>query len=172
LNNRTWIWEEITFEEQWWINLQSFTDDTLQFIYYEDGNSPEQKQYLTIDIHTHEVKEELINEAESVIQTPAHYLDGTDHFSTVCEFLKQKLNISTVKAVDYFESQGQIVISYYLWQSAHLANFLLIMDSTGAIKNHVLLGDGLQTIGIDTFFIVKSSLYTIRNKAELLIYDI
>jgi len=171
-HKRTWLWDEVTFEEQWWINLQSFAEDTLQFIYYEDGNSPEQKQYLTLDIYTQEVKEEVIDEMDSVLQAPIHYLEGTDHFSTVSKFMHQKLNISPVKAVDYLESQGQIAISYYLWQTDHLANFLLIMDLSGEEKSHLLLADDLQTIGIDTFFIVKSSLYTIRNKAELLIYDI
>jgi hypothetical protein len=171
-HKRTWLWDKVTFEEQWWINLQSFSERTLQFIYYEDGNSPEQKQHLTIDIHSQEAKEGSINEMHSAIQTPVHYLEGTDHFTTVSKFIREKFNISTVKAVDYFESQEQIAISYYLWQSDQLANFLLIMDVSGIVKSHLLLANQLQTIGIDTFFMVKSSLYTIRNKAELLIYDL
>jgi hypothetical protein len=169
---RTWLWDEITFEEQWWINLQSFSEQTLQFVYYEDGQSPEQKQHLTLDIHSQVVKEEVITEVDSTIQPPAHYLENSEHFTTVSKFLQQKFNISPVKAVDYLENQGLIVISYYLWQKEHLANFLLMIDVSGTKKSHILLADNLKSIGIDTFFMVESSLYTIRDKAELLIYDI
>lgn len=174
-SQRKWLWEDVIFEEQWWINLQHFGENELQFIYYEDGNSPDQKRYLNIDIHTQEVNQESTVTAEEVsttIQLPIHYLESTDHFNTVSKYIKQKLNVSPVKAVDYLESQGLIVISYYLWQVYYLVNFLLILDHKGVIKNHELLADNLQTIGIDTFFMINSSLYTIRDKTELLIYDI
>ena len=54
--------------------------------------------------------------------------------------------------MEYLENQVSVVISCYLCQ------MLLVYD--------------LQTIGIGTFFVVKSSMYTIDNKAELLIYGI
>lgn len=172
---RKWLWEDVIFEEPWWINLQHFGENELQFIYYEDGNSPDQKQYLNIDIHTQEVKEEsamVVEDVSSTIQLPVHYLESTDYFNTVSKYIKEKLNVAPTKAVDYLESKGLIAISYYLWQVDHLANFLLIMDNNGSIIIHELLADNLQTIGIDTFFMINSSLYTIRDKAELLIYDL
>lgn len=174
--NHEWLWENVTFEEQWWINLQTFTEHKIQFIYYEDGNSPEQKQSLNIDIYTKNVLGEEILKVENfpskIVTPPLHYLESSEYFNTVSKFLKQKFNISPSKAVDYLETQGVIIISYYIWKEDHLANFLLIMDQDGSIQSHELLADELSTIGIDTFFILGSALFTIRQKAELLKYDI
>jgi len=173
---RIWLWEDVTFEEQWWINLHSFGDQELAFIYYEDGNSPDQKQMLKIDIHSQKVlgDTEGSNEQKMIgndVIPPLHYLANTAHFITVAKFLQEKLNISPVKAVDYLERDGHIVISYYIWINDHLANFLLILDENGEVQRHELLANQLSSIGIDTFFIIRDALFTIRQKSELLIYD-
>ena len=176
IENQQWLWEEVSFEEQWWINLQAFSGDEIQFVYYEDGNSPENKQTLNINIDTKKVLEEkvtLVNPSSRAIVTPPlHYLESSTHFNTVSNFLKEKFNISPIKGVDYIETQQVIVISYYIWKDDQLANFLLIMDQDGSIRSHELLADKLSAIGIDTFFILGSSLFTIRQKEELLKYDI
>lgn len=177
IENRIWLWQDVVFEEQWWINLKTFNSDQLQFVYYEDGSSPEQKQLLTIDIHTKEVieggdAEKEVVQVSKTIFPPLHYLETNPYFNTVSAFFRETLSLSPVKAVDYLETQGLIVISYYIWKSNDLANFLLIMDKNGSIKIHELLADQLTTIGIDTFFVIQSSLFTIRQKKELLIYDI
>ena len=177
IDELVWLWENVTFEEQWWINLQVFDENQLQFIYYEDGNSPEQKQQLIIDIHTKQVLDsnniiKKTRESSEIITPSLHYLESSNYFKTVSEFLKQKLNISPVKGVDYLENQGLVVISYYIWQSDHLANFLLLMDQKGSVKTHILLANKLASIGIDTFFVIRSLLFTVRQKEELLIYEV
>jgi len=47
--------EGMTFDEPWWIDVYHFYDQTIVFQVYEDSNDIEQKSYLAIDIHDHEV---------------------------------------------------------------------------------------------------------------------
>lgn len=51
LAHNAWIWKNITFDETWWINLQSVAGNVLLFTLYTDENNPDKKGVFAYDVH-------------------------------------------------------------------------------------------------------------------------
>lgn len=106
------------------------------------------------------------------VHKPSQYRQGTPYFETVCTFLIQHCNVHPVEAIEYLEHNNLVFISYYTKQSDGLAGYLLVIDTDG---HNLLLektGEQLKGLGVDTFFILSGCLFFVRNKHELLSYQI
>ena len=104
------------------------------------------------------------------LQYPFHYTEESEYFGTVAEFLKMRIKSHPVKALEYLEYQDLIAISYYLYQDKTLANFLLVVNTQQEVLLHEKLQDGLEGVGMNTFFVMEDHLIYIKNKNQIVGY--
>lgn len=108
---------------------------------------------------------------EPDVQYPRHYSEESPYFQPIARFLGQQLDIQPLKAFDYAEYQGLIVVSYYLCEAhSPLSNRILVLDKQARIRLHEPVATQLSGIGMDTFLMRQGSLIFVREKKELLRY--
>jgi hypothetical protein len=136
--------------------------------------------YWLIDLKTGKITEMLPDEnfparepasAEKII-FPRHYTPENKYFPVIVSFLEQKLKIRAEKAVDYAEYQHLLIISYYLYTHNTLSNFLVVIDRQTGILLHETMATQLSGTGLDTFCIMNNHLIFVREKKELLSYEL
>lgn len=175
LRHRKWIWDDVEFEETWLLSLLAITGSELYLNYFADEANPENKKIIVVDTEQQQVFKELTSmpvNGNKGLTIPLHYGEESSHFNAVKEFMKKYDGSEIVSAVDYLEYRSVIIISYYLRNVDKLENFLLVMDKGGNRKLAQLLGEKLEGIGLETFFCLGQFLITIKDKNELLIYEL
>ena len=118
---------------------------------------------------------------------PVLYADGVSHFETIKRFLLQKVQLHILKAVEYLEYGEWIIVSVYIEEEASLlrrspesfepgrqslANYLFVFDNKGEMLLREKLGENLQGLGVDTFFMLSGCLFLVKNKSELVVYSV
>lgn len=56
LSRNLFLWENIEFEEKWWISLGYVYQGTLLFTLYTDTNNPDKKSVIAFDIQSREIR--------------------------------------------------------------------------------------------------------------------
>ena len=155
----------------WWKN--DFSIDAVSLNYVRGSSEKFGKQQLVLDARTgdqcelslfHVRKNEKVNR-------PHHYPEGHPYFDTVKTFLNRKFNLLPTSALEYLEHDSLIFISCYL-REKELANYLFVLSPDGTLLLQEKLGEHLKGIGLDTFFILSGCLIFVRNKGELVSYEI
>lgn len=108
---------------------------------------------------------------------PFHYLEETDYFISVKRYLEQDHGVNPVKAIDYLEIGGAIIISYYLYNKSQkdnlkLINYLMILNKEGNQLLNEKIDESETGVGIGTFFVIKNQLIFLKNKSEIISYQI
>ncbi|UII32636.1 DUF4905 domain-containing protein [Fulvivirga ulvae] len=108
-----------------------------------------------------------------MLEKPFNYREGSEYFNTVSQFLTAGANLHIVRSVDYYEDDQMIVMSYYYPNKNNkLANDLLVVDHEGDHLLQVRLGDDLDGISDDTFFIYNNKLIFVKDNVDFLIYQL
>lgn len=103
---------------------------------------------------------------------PFPYQEGTSYFTTVSKFLSERYEHQPEGTIEYQEHEGLIFISYYMREKSGLVNYLLVMNERGEKLLLEKIDEHLKGLGADTFFILSGCLFFVRNKQELLSYQI
>jgi hypothetical protein len=151
----------------------------LSMNFYSDklvwGVSSKPEKRVVLDLLTGREMVNFADEKDTVAKDtvirPVQYADGTDHFSTIKRFLSGKLNLLPVIALEYVEYQNLIFISFNVMEEG-LVNYLLVLQADGEILLHETLDSPQKGIGVDTFFIWKGCLFFVKNRKELVSYNI
>lgn len=156
---------------QWEVDEFSFYDwnDTTIFGY----QTQEDVVPATIDIKTGVVTTsdwKAPVKRETSIVNPTQYLEGSEHFDTVKRFIGHKTHFVAVKGVEYIEIPDWIVVGVYHESEGSLANYLLVFTKDGELQLKEKLGEKLQGLGTDTFFMLSGCLFFVKNKSELVAY--
>ena len=56
IEKNTFLWEDIEFDEKWWISLGYANQGMLLFTLYTDTNNPDNKSVIAFDIHQKEIR--------------------------------------------------------------------------------------------------------------------
>ena len=105
------------------------------------------------------------------VSRPFQYPEGSEHFVTVRSFLQSKANILPVVTVEYMEFRSLIAISAFV-RHEDLANYLFVFNSEGKLLLKETLGEHLKGIALDTFFVLPGFLIFVKNKRELICYNV
>ena len=152
----------------WWNNDFSLT--SVSDGYATGVTSKFGVKTITLDISTgNEVEDAGKPQIGDEVVRPQQYLDDNAYFATVKTFLGRKFNLLPVLALEYLEYDSNIFISFYI-QEPGLANYLYILSADGEILLNQKLGDQLNGIGLDTFFVLSGCVIFIKNKVELFSY--
>lgn len=138
-------------------------EDNFLKVSIREGNVIDQ----AIDLNTLP-KEEITN---TILIFPVQYLNGTEYFTTVSGFIRNNKLGEPVKAIEYLEIQNFIVISYYILDQNLLLNKLVIFDLNGKLLHNDTIDQNLKGIGSETFFIYDNFVIYIKQKTQLLIYE-
>jgi hypothetical protein len=165
----------------WWRNNFAFSAVTNNIVQGADTQAG--MKVLSLNLKTGEplenIKElsreenikELSGEENFLLRRPLQYLQESGHFETVAQFLKMRLGVQAVSAVEYLEIGGFIVISFYS-DTPSLANYLIVVNEDGTTCLSEKIGEQLKGIGLDTFFIFAGYLIFVKNKRELVSYKL
>lgn len=109
-----------------------------------------------------------------MLTKPIQYLEGTEYFDTVKTFLSKQLNLKVISALEYLETEKNMVISCYVadGDSLDLANFLIVFSKKGECLLKEEISSRVKGIGFDTFFVLRNNLIFIKDKNELVSYRI
>lgn len=149
--------EEIT-QDGVWISFLENGQKKYQLLDTASGNVIQQSNILEEQSESTEEKKRLI--------FPSQYEESTPYFSTVAQFLKQKLNVIAIKQIDYCEFGDKIVIAY----ASVNQRFLFILNTIGEILFHQSILQDSQGLGMESFFIVNDCLISVANREKLLIF--
>jgi hypothetical protein len=103
---------------------------------------------------------------------PFLYQEGTSYRATVSDYLSANFGHSPEGGVEYLEFGGKVVISYHIRARDGLTNYLLALDESGGILLQENMASGLTGLGTDTFFVLSGCLFFVRNREELLSYQL
>ncbi len=155
----------------WQIDTLSFFDSNKNSVFaFEKVENA--LQYYTIDLYSGEntpiSEEKLVNHNENTnLKIPIVYTDQSAYHKTMTEFLKEEYNILSVSNIEYLEIEQSLLISYYIYDSKSLQNYLLHLNEEGQIIQKVCLGHDLKGVGFQTFYTYKNYLLYIKNKSNL-----
>jgi hypothetical protein len=129
---------------------------------------------VILDLATGETVQQdalVLPEQNLMIIRPFQYQQGTAHFESVRAFLNIKCDISPIISIEYCEYNSLILISTFTGQN-DLANYLFVFNSSGELVAKETLGEHLNGIALDTFFIFSGYLIFVKNKCELVSYKL
>jgi Domain of unknown function (DUF4905) len=103
---------------------------------------------------------------------PFQYQEGTPFLATVRDYLLRHFNHRPEGPAEYLEFGGKVVISYHIRTENGLANYLVVIGESGSLLLNEKMEEGSKGLGADTFFILSGCLFFVRNKKELLSYQL
>jgi len=209
----SFLWQEKTLEEPWWVNLSVASKGVIIFTIYIGTNNPDKKGIIAYTLNNLQIKwwsndfsltglsgdkvygintnlgfksqvldlqtgkecqntpfEQESKKVNEVIR-PVQYAEGMPYFDQVKRFLIGKLNLLPVVSLEYIEYNSCIFVSCYV-EEGGLANYLLILSENGEELLKEKIGEQLQGVGLDTFFILDEYLFFVKNKLELVSFKL
>lgn len=104
---------------------------------------------------------------------PGKYSDENVYFSKLADFVKITTTLEALKAIEYVETaKGGTVLSFYIQEEEKLVNYILVCDEEGNVVLLDKMNEGLQTAAPETFFLYKQYLIYIKNRKELVIFEL
>jgi hypothetical protein len=210
LDTRTWLIQDLKFEEPWWVSLGEVSQNVVLFKLYTDTNNPDRKSVIAYDfiakkiiwwrnnyaisgVHDDAVlgseaalgmkflalglqdglpleRETISHAGENfLVRKPLQYFQETSHFETVKSFIQVQFGMLPVSIVEYLEVGQLVCMSFYVGEK-ELANYLIVLRTTGEVILNERIGEQLKGIGMDTFFLLSGYLIFAKNKRELVSY--
>ena len=158
--------------------FQGFYQD--QLITYQ--NQGESLDYYATSLSTGKILKKIQPKKENWLQDcnihletkyPMHYKTGQQYFETVQKFLFKRFQIQAIHCIDYLEYGGFILMAYFCeLENAATAHHLLVLNQKGSIVWQDCLQKEAKGLNLDSFFVFEHKLFYIKNKTELLIYQL
>lgn len=157
----------------WWKNNFTITSVAGGRVWGVDTKMGAREEILDLaDGKTLQQKPAVLPDEQNLLITrPFQYREGTAHFDSVRAFLNRKCDISPIISIEYCEYHSLILISAFTGQN-DLANYLFVFNSSGELMLKEILGEHLNGIALDTFFVFSGYLIFVKNKCELVSYKL
>lgn len=111
-------------------------------------------------------------ETSTGILNSNHYTAENRYFEKISGFIEAFTGKRASEAVDYLEFNEKIIVSFYVKEGEKLVNYLLVVNGLGEILYQETIGAEISGIGLETFFLYKDLLIFVKNKKELLIFEL
>lgn len=160
----------------WWTSLDFYDGNVLYLKKYDSDSNPVIKEVIEYKISDRSLN--FINPENYNIKTqnenlsPSLYPSGNDYYQLLVQFIEDLGNMVANKAgMEYLDYNGNVYLSYYTGDEK-MANYLLVVDKNRDILLHECLDENLSGIGQDTFTIANNKLIFVKQKQELVTYQI
>lgn len=170
------LWEE---------KLLSFGGVFSEGILALQNEEEENKVYFLLDLKTGKQKKEYsdvevlkkLNQVfrekqKSNIQNALHFTQESEYFPKLSEYVQEVTSEIPALAFDYAEYKNFIIISYYIYSDNKLQNLLLIANEEGDVLLKEILDKSPKGVGMDTFFLLENTVIFVKEKKELIIYEL
>ena len=118
------------------------------------------------------VREKLRNyNNRTIFEFPWHYQQSEEYFSEVADFLSDRA-ILAVRAIDYYECEEAVVMSYYNQEESGLSLSLLGIGNGGETVLDEVLEKNLAGIVDPAFLICKRNVIFVKEKQHFFVYRI
>ncbi len=165
------LWENKTYRA-----LGLKTSDALLVSSSEAGDASE---VWRVGLDTGEVQEKVgiheigdwYEQVNPELSYPAFYPEGHAYFDQVADFLKLR-GFYPVKAIEYVEIDGKIVMGFYQEEERMLRFSLLIVNDMG---DELWRDSGInqsEGIGFGMYFLLKEWVVFVRDKKEIVILNL
>jgi hypothetical protein len=112
------------------------------------------------------------NSERSELAKALHYSKENQYFRRLATFIEQLTSKEAEKLVDYLEHKSKIIVSFYSTEAEKLVNYILVTDEEGQILFQDTIAEGLSTVALESFFLWKDQLIFIKNRKELVIFEL
>jgi hypothetical protein len=103
-------------------------------------------------------------------ENPSHFEENQPGFSDFKLFFKQKFDENIVKAMDCWDRNDKIIFSYYLYEDG-LKNILRVCDKNFKTEYTEIIATG-ESVGFNTFQVFDQTLIYIKDKRQLMLYEL
>lgn len=103
---------------------------------------------------------------------PLHYSNENQYFNKLTSFIQQVTGKVAEKSVEYLEHKSKIIVSFYSVEAEKLVNYILVVDEEGQILFQDAIAKGLSLVALESFFLWKDQLIFIKNRKELVIFEL
>ncbi len=180
LSNSDFLYSNNELPKPWWIGLIAVEENKIIFQGYKESNSPEPIGFYIFDLKSGELKqkeEEKVYELSDVLTDqlsffPLLYNEENVHYATIAGFLKNIHNYTCTGPMEYLEFENYIMISFYIQENKKMTNILLILTVEGDEVLTDRLIEGVEGVGLASFFICKKKLIYIKNKTSIALADL
>lgn len=157
----------------WWYNGFSIAGANSLYVKGTDSRFPSRE--VVLDAVTGKPLQDVdfdlaLSQNFSLIR-PFQYEEGSGYFDSVKKFVENRCGVKPVTAIEYLETPALIIMSVFV-REGDLANFLYVFDTGGELLLTEKLGESLKGVGFDTFFVFLGHLIFVKNKHELIVYQI
>jgi len=172
------LWEGVKLTESWWVSLFDADESKVYCRKFQNTDNPDEVVWMAMEVTSGNEYTGAAGEIPasfqhaSGIHVPSQYPQDQPYFNSVKEFLGVKLNLEPVKAIEYLEYEGNIMISFYTASGKEFENHLVVFDEAGEFRLHETLGTALPGLGLETFFVRDGYLIFVKDKHELVVYSI
>ena len=170
--------DQVIYENEaldWWTGLQGVDPEKVWVKKFEDENDPSQYVWWSVDRISGAVYEETgqphLLQAPAISVFPAVYYPGTEAFEKVRQFMARR-QIEVVEAVEYLETEGYIVMTYYLKKNKQLSRHVYVMDSEGKLWMDHQLDEKMEGVVFQSFFTYENLLIFVENRNKLHVYQL
>ena len=143
------------------------------------GQEEQESDYLMYNPNSGKVVKQISpssyikdNQASSIVN-PNYYSIDNKYFEKIAHFI-QHLNDGLIaeEALEYLEYNGKIITSFYAKKAEKFVNYISVVSEDGEVLLLEELGRELNAVSADTFFLVKEKLVYLKNKKELVIFEL
>ena len=156
---------------QWWSALHHLGGH-LSIKLYQDENA-QIESYLYYDLTGTQIAERP--DSVKVNHKVAHsvmYPQGHDYFAIAAEFVqKHDAEAAPTLGIEYLEAEDYVILSYYTGNKS-ISQWLLITDKNGNKLLSTIIDTNVQGLGHHSFLVIDQRLIFVKEKVELIIYDL
>lgn len=113
-----------------------------------------------------------LQKLEKALNFPNLYAEGSDSFSSVQAFMQHYFQLKIVGQVEYLETGGKILISYFIKHEEGLMNELLVLDAEGNKCACFTLAHERPGTAVDTFWVYKNLLILLTDQKTITGYEL
>lgn|GEM_PF-1202350 len=170
------LWEEkvLTFGgvfSEGVLALQNEEEENKVYFLLDLKTGKQKKEYSDVEV-LKKLNEVFREKQKSNIQNALHFTQENEYFSKLSEYVQVVTGDQASLAFDYAECKNFIIISYYIYSDNKLQNLLLIANEEGEVLLKEILDQGLKGVGMDTFFLLGNAVIFVKEKKELIIYEL
>ncbi len=196
--NETYLLKDFCFDEDWLLGLDFIYDSVVYFHGFESEFSPVHKGIIAYDLNKNEIIWQNFSVSSQQYVTNGVIVFDPKIFPRTFQMLEGKTGnlISKIELENLYQTNSiynqieipQLIEQNNIWDTTHQLNFndLKIVSFYRVDRNKTsqylqvyknenliyedLLGEDIQKLSIDTFFVWLGKLIYIRNKSEILSY--
>jgi hypothetical protein len=115
---------------------------------------------------------ELVQKSSELVKNSHRYSPENNYYQKLAAFVHTLTGFISEHTIEYLEHKDKIITSFYFKKEENLVNYLLICDHEGNLKYSSPLGENLKGIAEDSFFLIGDQLIFIKNRKELIIFEL